>query len=330
MRKLEDFPFSSVLVTGASGFVGKNLIHGLVALSNEIGHQTAIRAVVRTVPSWLRDLHSSGSVAEVIVSDFDSPFKYSSDVDLVFHCATPASADLNSFSPRVMFELNVKAMQWVLDNPYIRRDKPIVVFTSSGAVYGPQPEDMPHMLESYLGGPDVSSTRSAYAEGKRVAEFLLCEAGARGVVNPRIARLFAFSGLGLPLDRHFAIGNFVRDARDGREIHIRGTGMDVRSYLDSRDMVDWLVAVATRGEDARPYNIGSSQEISIKNLAETVATRSLVTLGRSVSIVVENRTSLIDGASRYVPSVERICTELHVSQRVNLESSIDAMLTQKL
>ena len=330
MRQLEDFPFSSVLVTGASGFVGKNLIHGLIARSSRVNQPIAIRAVVRTVPSWLRDLDTSGSIAEVIVSDFESPFTYSSDVDLVFHCATPASADLNTSSPRVMFELNVKAMKWVLDNPYIKRDSPTVVFTSSGAVYGPQPDHVPHILETYLGGPDITNPRSAYAEGKRVAEFLLCEAGARGAVKPRIARLFAFSGPGLPLDRHFAVGNFVRDARDGVEIHVRGTGMDVRSYLDSRDMVDWLVAVASRGEDARPYNIGSSQEISIKNLAETVALRSLVTLGRSVSIVVENRTSLIDGASRYVPSVERICTELQVTQRVNLESSIDAMLTQKL
>ena len=76
----------------------------------------------------------------------------------------------------------------------------------------------------------------AYAEGKRVAEFLLAEASRTGKVQQSICRLFAFSGVGSPFDRHFAKGNFVKDAIDNEEITVRSDGSSVRSYLDSDDM----------------------------------------------------------------------------------------------
>ena len=111
-----------------------------------------------------------------------------------------------------MFETNVSAMKWVLESLKEQQKKVRVVFTSSGAVYGAQDALISHVPETYLGAPDVLSPGSAYAEGKRVAEFLLAQSAFEGFVEAIFARLFAFSGPGLPLDRHFAIGNFVADA----------------------------------------------------------------------------------------------------------------------
>jgi dTDP-glucose 4,6-dehydratase len=96
---------------------------------------------------------------------------------------------------------------------------------SSGAVYGSHPA-LPHFSEDMMLGPDPSRARSAYAEAKRAAETVCAIAAERGLPT-RLARCFAFVGPHMPFDRHFAIGNFVADALEGRPITIKSDGSPV-------------------------------------------------------------------------------------------------------
>src|SRR5690606_5402235 len=130
-----------------------------------------------------------------------------------------------------------------------------MLMLSSGAVYGKLRAEIMQVSEGYVGGPDLLEPYYTYSESKRMAE-LLCAIYARqsGIRIP-VARLFAFVGPRLPLDAHFAVGNFIRDALAGNTIKVNGDGAAIRSYLYAAEMTVWLLAVLMKGQSARAYNV---------------------------------------------------------------------------
>lgn len=248
------------------------------------------------------------------------------EADVIIHAATPVSAELNAYDPIDMFWANVRSMENVIRYAESLPVPPTVLFTSSGGVYGEMPPGQTRFFEDDLVAASTFNTRSAYAQGKRSAEFLLREASARGVCEGIVARLFAFSGIHLPLDRHFAIGNFIRDAARNLPILIHGDGTAIRSYLDGSDMARWLLRAIEIEQSPFPLHIGSSEEISIGALAQLVARRSAVVLGMSPDVEVLGKERPTDGVSRYVPDVSKTIAFLREEIRVSLDSSIDRML----
>ncbi|MDB5510654.1 MAG: epimerase, partial [Enterovirga sp.] len=193
-----------------------------------------------------------------------------------------------------------------------------LLFVSSGAAYGPQPPELALMPESHPGAPDPRDPRSAYGVAKRVAEDLCREAAATGGPQPVIARAFAFVGPGLPLDGHFAIGNFVRDAVCGREITVSGDGSPLRSYLYAGDLAVWLLALLARGAPGGLYNVGSDRAIGIGDLARLVG--AVVPGAGDVSVRGELDRNA--ARNRYVPSIDRARRELGLDVWTPLEEAI--------
>jgi len=192
------------------------------------------------------------------------------------------------------------------------------LFVSSGAGYGKQPAEIARIPETYLGAPDPMDPNSAYGEGKRIGELLCSITNKEHGLETTIARCFAFVGPHLPLDAHFAIGNFIRDAMSGESIQVKD-GTPYRSYLYAADLAIWLWTILFKGEACQPYNVGSDREITIADLARTVAS---IVAGSIAPLISHPINASAFAPSRYVPDTNRIMSELALAEIIGLKDAI--------
>jgi dTDP-glucose 4,6-dehydratase len=185
-------------------------------------------------------------------------------------------------------------------------------------VYGRQPGDLTHVPEDYPGAPDPLDPRSAYGIGKRTAEQLCALYQKHYGVSSTIARCFAFVGPYLPLDIHFAIGNFIRDVMNAGPIVIKGDGTPYRSYLYAADLAIWLWTILLRGAPGSAYNVGSEESISIAEVAKRVVRSA----SSDVKIEIQGRKQINQTVERYVPSTQKAITELKLQQTIDLDKAI--------
>jgi dTDP-glucose 4,6-dehydratase len=231
--------------------------------------------------------------------------------DFVIHGATAASAKLDQDDPEEMYSVITEGTRNLLEFAG-RCEARRLLYISSGAVYGVQPPVLSHIPETYEGIPTT-----AYGRGKKASE-QLCLDASTGQFECVIARPFAFVGPYLPLDTHFAIGNFIRDCLENRPIIIRGDGTPLRSYLYAADLAEWLWTLLLLGENGMAYNVGSEEAISILDLARLVRECA----GTSNEIRVQEQAKLGLPPARYVPSVARARHALGLIPRTSLADAI--------
>jgi len=313
----DDLRGARILVTGGTGFIGTWLLASLVHANQR--HDLDLEAVVLTRnPEGFRKkiphLADSPEIHLVPGDVCQLPALAGSFTHLI-HAATDASAQLLTANPHLMFDTIVSGTRAVLE---VATEKAIgsSLFLSSGAVYGRQPHDLERIPEDWNGLLDCADPRSAYAEGKRAAETLCGIHAHQHGLAISIARCFAFVGPYLPLDSHFAIGNFIGDALAGKTIRVKGDGTPYRSYLYATDLTAWLWHLLVRGESGVPFNVGSEEAVSIRELAAQVGQE----LNSSFEILGQAAPHQMP--ERYVPSTEHIRQKLGLSQTVSLQEGI--------
>jgi nucleoside-diphosphate-sugar epimerase len=290
---------ASLLVIGGSGFFGKSILDAYKRGLLDLWNINRIEVVARKAS------HLYASNPELIAKSI-----YFHDLDItncarlpvadyVMHAA--ASTDARNYLAKP--EEEKKNIQLgtshfcQLAEQYFKNSK--ILYISSGAAYGQQLAEMSHIKEDFK-FQDLQTLdpgKRDYAAAKRDGEGCIAQLGSKGL-DVAIARCFAFVGLYLPRDQHFAIGNYIEDGLQGRPITVKAQHAVYRSYLYADDLVSWLMTLLQKTNPRCPIvNVGSDEAISMGDLAKRVANyfRAQVNISPISSPLID----------RYVPSIQK-------------------------
>jgi dTDP-glucose 4,6-dehydratase len=304
------------LILGGSGFFGKSILDAykkglLNSLSiNKISILSRRATDLKITHPQLLDSSIHLIDADLMTCDA-LPY-----ADIVIHAAASADAVRYELYPEQERENIILSVQnfCELARIYCRKSK--ILFVSSGAVYGNYIHEIENIGEDYLFGNDeeIDLSKYIYTKAKRECEVRFQELGSSGF-KVSIARCFAFVGKYLPRDRHFAIGNFIRDGLNEEPVVVNATSQVYRSYMHADDLVLWLMKIASASNENTPiFNVGSDESISIQELGYKIAKYF------NVEYVVAPITN--SHIHRYVPSIERAKSELGLTLHMNLDQAI--------
>lgn len=307
---------TSLLVIGGSGFFGKSILD---AFQRNLLDSWGINSlmIMARHPEELQKNHSQLITSKVkllkgdIASINELPF-----ADYVIHAA--ASTDARNYHLAPLKERS-NIIRGTLNYCELAKEfhqKSKIVYVSSGAVYGAQPHDLEKIPEDFdfLDAEQLPESKKDYAYAKRDSEKAINDLGNYGL-DVSIARCFAFLGPWLPLDQHFAIGNFINDGLNLRPININAKHKVYRSYMYADDLVEWLMTIAEKSRTSSPvYNVGSDQSILIDELAQKIST----IFGQNAPMY-SHESDYID---RYVPNIDKAKNELNLKNKYHLDDAI--------
>jgi dTDP-glucose 4,6-dehydratase len=308
-----------IFITGGTGFFGCWLVESFLHINRVEGLGAHATVLTRNPEAFLKKCpHLASDPALTLLTGDVSNFTFpEGEFQYVIHAATEASARQSAERPLEMLETILRGTERTLEFAASHSTRKYLL-TSSGAVYGEQPPSITHVREDYAGAPNQLNPASVYSEGKRAAELMCSIYGATNRMECKIARCFAFVGPHLPLDAHFAIGNFIRDAMAGGPILVNGDGTPKRSYMYAADLAIWLWTILFRAPASEAYNVGSDQAINISAVARAVVSA----IGSKAEVQILQPRSEGAPVRQYVPSIDKARQELGLKCDISLEDAI--------
>jgi UDP-glucose 4-epimerase len=254
------------LVTGGAGFIGSHLCESLLAA----GHHVHV----------LDDL-STGSIDNIRHLKDERRFGYSiesatngavvaelvDDADIVYHLAAAVGVDLIVESPVRTIETNVHCTEVVL--AHANKKKKPVILTSTSEVYG-KSTDLPFTEDGDLRLGATTTGRWAYACSKALDEFLAIAYWNERKLPTLVVRLFNTVGPRQTGRYGMVMPRFVRQALAGHPITVYGDGKQSRCFCHVDDVVRALTGLVGAEAWGEVFNIGSTEEITILDLAHRV------------------------------------------------------------
>ena len=312
-----------ILITGGTGFFGKWLIKFFFEFNNLLNLDAKLFVLSRN-PSKLYEIFpwlKNYNYIKFIKGDVRNFKFFKEKISYFIHGALPAT--YTQIEPLELLDIGINGTKRVLEfAKYCEAEK--FLFISSGVIYGKQLFNGKKILENSFGSfkIDPKNLKTYYIEAKRVGELLCYGAMKEWGLNIIIARCFSFIGPFMPLDAHFAIGNFIRDALKGGPIVIESDGTKITSYMYAEDLAYWLWTILLKGKPGEAYNVGSEKEISLKELAKKIAEIYAELTGKKVCIIIKKQPEPGKIPERYVPSTEKAKKELGLKETISLEEAI--------
>lgn len=257
-----------VLVTGGAGFIGSHVVEALVA------KKAKVRVADNMRFEDCKNLEDVKKEIEFIRSDFlkiEDCLKATEGIDVTLNLAAKVGGiEFNIRHPGSIFRDNVLMSTNMLDSARINRNERFLI-VSSACVYPrfckvPTPE-----TEGFVGVPEP--TNDGYGWAKRLAEIQADVYSREFKMKIAIARPYNTYG---PRD-HFepekshVIPALIKRLFDGEHpLTVWGDGEQSRAFIFVKDTAQGLISLIEKYPVADPINIGTNEEVKIKDLVKMI------------------------------------------------------------
>ena len=315
-----------VIVTGGAGFIGSNLVKKLLDLNVEklliiddlsTGNESNISSIVSD--ERVQFLNSK-------IEDIESINELFEDYDFCYHLAAGVGVQyiMDNLSESLL--TNILATHKVLEA--CQANELPILLTSTSEVYGVAEDDVWTEETKSLIGP-TTKLRWSYAASKMIDEFIALSLFEEGKVSPIIVRLFNIIGPNQLSKYGMVVPRFIESALEGKDILIHGDGSQSRSFTWVDDVVNYLIKLAEVKAYGEVFNIGQTEEISIKNLAELIIEKT----NSNSQIMFKSHEEVFGKAfedpKRRTPGIDKIIEFTGMKPTKNIEFMIENIINFK-
>ena len=289
-----------VLILGGTGLFSRHLIERWNTLIKEENIDVKLTICTRDRKNALKtNRQLNHEYIEIKEIDFEKEDEIKGEYDYIFHMANASAKDTYKGISQIR-KYNIlinatRAVQNIVEKGGVKR----VIFTSSGVAYGNMKYDY---KEEYGSNINHLCKQSTLGFAKLVCEHQLNSVCTEKNCSLVIARCFSFISEYMPMDIHYAVGNFIENAIKNEDIVIKSDGNDVRSYQYLEDTCIWLEKLMIMEKPPQVINIGSDEKIKIRDLALLV--KEIVNNDCQIKILNQSPPNDNQRRAFYVPNLE--------------------------
>lgn len=267
----EKFRNKTILVTGATGRLGMYIVEALNKADIDWNLNLNIIAMARSEIKMREVFGNELKLPNIyqVIQDITEPINFSGNIDYIFHTAGAASPKDFTESPVDTLWGHVQGTRNVLELAKTHNTKKIL-YVSTVETYGEWAK-ADGIKEDDCGPMHFDNVRACYPEAKRLCETMLASYKAQYSIDYVTVRLCHTFGPGISLYDGRAFAEFIRNVLESKDIVLQTDGSATRTYTYVADAIGAMLLAFTKGADSS-YNIANLDNlISIRDLAELIA-----------------------------------------------------------
>ena len=315
-----------IIVTGGAGFIGTSLVKAL--LKNDVEKILIIDDLSTGSKSNLDNLLTDNKIEFIQskIEDIENINKVFQNYDFCYHLAAGVGVQyiMDNLSDSLL--TNILATHKVLGA--CQANNLPVLLTSTSEVYGVAEDKVWTEETKSLIGP-TTKLRWSYAASKMIDEFIALSLYEEKKVSPIIVRLFNIIGPNQLSKFGMVVPRFIEAAINDEDILIHGDGSQSRSFTWVDDVVTYLIKLAELKAYGEIFNIGQTEEITIKELAELIIEKS----NSNSNIIYKSHEEVFgksfEDPNRRTPGIEKIVEFTGIKPSKNIEFMVENIINYK-
>ena len=255
------FDKTTVLITGATSFIGSYIIRTLMYLNRTAeSFNCTVISLCRNEKKALKLFSEfiDDERFQIIVQDVTTPLSIEANVNFIFHAASPASTAEHRLYPVETLTSNLMGTHNVLAFAKKCSDFKGLLYFSSGAVYG-NTEPITHLISENDYYPiDPLDCHSFYAVAKRAGESICSAYWHEYKVPSKIIRISHTYGPGINLNDGHVYSDFVKNILSNSDLIIKGDGQQYRPFTYISDCITAIFKIVEKGKLGKAYNMANN------------------------------------------------------------------------